>query len=109
MSSITRNALSTAWKTCGVTRRAWNGNQRNRRIELRMEETRFRASRTRSSVFLRTVAAAVSAAHFCNSCSAGKMPAGLTGPNRTGVRWLCYGDLFGEVDADAAAGDVVAA
>ena len=72
-------------------------------LNLRMEETRFRASGTRGSVFLRTVAAAVSAAHFCNSRSAGKMPAGPTGPSRTGLRLPCYGDFFGEGDADAAA------
>ena len=41
------------------------------------------------------------------SSSAGKMPAGLTGPSRAAGRWLCYGDFFGEADADAAAGDVV--
>src|SRR4030095_3385332 len=65
MSSITRNALSTVWKICGVTRRAWNWNQLTPRVESGMRGTRCAPFGKRGSASLRTVAAAVSAGHFC--------------------------------------------
>ena len=103
MSSITRSALSTVWKICGVTRRAWNWNQLTPRAESGMRGTRLRVQETRKRVPPNCSGSRVGCTFLQTFVPAGKMPTGPTGPSRTGVRLPCYGDFFGEGDADAAA------